>query len=121
MKRESKNYRKLSERLLTLLFKLKHDGRSGYQDMVMRTDEGKALDRLLKAEHRYEWRKVGATEHLYDLGANPPTSVAYICAESPRKVNWHILGRQFFNGKASSIKEAKEKVGYHFEVIESEE
>lgn len=119
--KEKKDYRKLSERLLTLLFKLKHNGRSGYQDMVMRTDEGKSLDRLLKSEHRYEWRKVGATEHLFDLGAHPPTSVAYLCAESPRKVAWHVLGRQYFNGKATSVKEAKNKVEFHFEVISAEE
>lgn len=119
--RTASDYKKLTDRLLKLLFAAKHNPRSGYQDMVMRDRHAYQLDLLLKKEHRYEWKKLGETEHLLDLALNPPLSVAFVVASSPRRVEWHILGRRPFNGFDRSLGKAKAKVEFHFETITSEE
>lgn len=121
-KKPKANPKNTLNRLLKLLFTLKHDPKSGFADLAMKTEAGQSLDRLLRKERRYEWKKVGQTEHLFDLSMMPqPQSVAFIAPVSSKSHKWAILGRRPLDGTERTAARARERVETYFEVISDSE
>ena len=117
----AKNYKKLSDRMIKILLTLKHTPRSGYQDLVMRSELGIELDNLLKSEVRYEWRRLGCAYHLINVSEPTIGSIAYVLPTKGKTAEWHVTGRKAASGTAKSMTEAKAKIELYFETINEQE
>lgn len=119
-KSNSQQWKQKYDQLLSLLFKLAHNPRSGFVELGLRSEDGDKLRSLVKNAKRHEWYKVGECWHLFSINETPKRSVAYVYAETQRKFIWRIEGRKHTEGTDRTLAKAKAKVETYFEMLSTE-
>ena len=122
------DWRAKYDSVLLLLFKIRNEPRTLFNDLCLRSEHGEKLRKIMNDNKRFEWRIVGSKKredgvhYLFPVHAPTENAVAWVVKKKRGKYEHTINARGFKSetGYSTTLEKAKAHIEKHFELLRKE-